>query len=364
MPKIELDLKLQNGNCLFFNYTEKMKQDIHNILMLYKQLPNYNRNIDYRHNMIKTVLTDIDIENADNTSVIESLAAICCNKIKNKNQKTALNLLCMLESGVLEGQKELTNEYIVKIWRNLTDGNKEFLAFGDGYRKTGVKLGKGGPLALGKNVVYVAPPAKEVPNMMNSLIKFLNATDVIIDNRFEDILLKIIVFSVYFVYIHPFLDGNGRVSRLLVNKLLIDNGLEKFRYISVNSEIIKDKKEYSKQLLKVEQEETGDLTNYVSYMLNIFSNLMNRLGNPNRRSLDYKSLTDRQKIMLNCIRGSAQGIYVKQYKNFWNNIAQVEGYKKIKVEDAEKDLTELLMKDFIVYDSRYVLYPGFKYYNK
>lgn len=356
-------IKGKNNKLFYFNLDEDIQERLKDILEEYNKAHDYDNKIPYSHNIIKTTLSDIDLEQDGETSYIESLAAISCGKIKTKNQKTALNLLKMLESGLLDKSHILNDKYVIELWSALTTGNRNIVSVGSGYRLLGVKVGKGGVLATGKNIAYIAPKAKDVPDMMHGLFQFINE-ECIINNIFYNAILKSIVFSAYFVYVHPFSDGNGRLSRLLTNKILIDNGLEKFKYISINTEIIKNKKMYQTQLQNIEKIEDNNLTMYIKYMLNLYANLLHNINNPNRRSLDYKSLTDRQKIMLNCIRGSAQGIYVKQYKNFWNNIAQAEGYKKIKVEDAEKDLTELLMKDFIVYDSRYVLYPGFKYYNK
>lgn len=361
---IELNkLISQEKKPFYFEYTDVMNNLLEQIENVYLRIPEYRNDILYCHNMIKTSISDIDIEQDEDTSYIESLSAICCKKIKNKNQRTAYNLLKLLETGILERQKYLTDEYVIKIWKALTSGNRNVVSIESGYRKLGVKLGKGGVLATKSNTVYIAPNAKEVPFLMNKLYSFIN-NDIINENSFYNAILKSIIFSAYFVYVHPFSDGNGRLSRLLTNKILVDNGLLKYKYVSINQGIIRDKKAYSLELLKIERSKNLDLTQYILFMLNLYYGILERIANPNRKKLDYASLSNREKIMLRCIQGSSQGVYVKQYKFFWNSIAKEHGYPLIKVKDAEKDLMHLFFLDFIVYDERYTLYPGFKYYNK
>lgn len=362
--KIELKKLIgQNGKPFIFDLNEDIKRVIEEIEKSYNSCHDYNDKLSYRHNLIKTTISDIDIEEKGNTSYIESLAAICCNKIKNKNQKTAQNMLKILESNLLSKSKKFTDDYVITIWRELTEGNRNIVSIERGYRKLPVKLAKGGVLGVNKNIVYIAPKAQEVPKLINNLYDFLNDENIVQDN-FYNIILKSIIFSAYFVYVHPFSDGNGRLSRLLTNKILVDNGLEKFKYISINSEIIKNKQNYNLQLQRIERGEDNDLTDYIYFMTTLYLQLLNRIANPKRKQMDYSELSDREKIMLNYIMGTSSGIFIKKYKKYWNFIAEEKNYKKISVKEAEKDLIDLFFKDFIVMDERYVNYIGFKYYNK
>lgn len=363
MNKIKLPLYLQNKEAMYFSLKDSDIKRLNEILELYQILPLYNNKNLYRNNLIKTSVSDIDIEEKNETSCIESLSAICCKKIKNKNQRTAYNLLNLLENGVLEEESKLSIDYIKRIWSLLTEGNRNIQAFYSDFRHSSVRIIKKGKNILKNEVLYVAPNYKEIEPMLNNLVDFVNKY-VIYGNALINAIIVSSIFMAYFVYIHPFLDGNGRTGRLLMNKILIDKGFDKFRYISINSEIVKNKSQYSQELQKIEMKNDGDITEYISYMIETFHNLFLRIANPNRKKLDYDSLSVREKIMLKCIRGSSQGIHVKQYKSFWNSIAKEQGYRPIKISEAEKDLSHLFFLDFIVYDERYTLYPGFKYYNK
>ena len=360
---VRLPLYLDNNNMLYFNMTDEILVELKTLFILYQKMNSFDPTRDYRNNMIKTAISDLDLESLNETSLIESLSAIICNKIKTKNQQTALNLLNMLESGLLDKYNFLTDSYIIEIWSNLTYKNRNYDSFRIGYRKSGVNVSKVGKNPFVRKVVYSAPDYHKVPLMMNNLITFANSYKLNIGD-FENAILKSAVLSAYFVYIHPFLDGNGRTSRLLMNKFLIDNGLNKFRYLSINSEISKNKTFYNRLLQEIEITNTGDITEYILYILGMFHSLFERVANPNRRKLDFSDLSDREKNMLKIIRASSVGISVKDYKKIWNSIAKENKYEKISIKVAEQDLTHLFRLDFIVIDERYTLYPGFKYYNK
>ena len=99
--RIEIPLYLQNNKSLFFTLENETLNRLNSLEYLYSRVPKYNNQKLYRNNIIKTSISDIDIESKDETSYIESLAAICCKRIKNKNQKMAYNLLNLLEKSHL-----------------------------------------------------------------------------------------------------------------------------------------------------------------------------------------------------------------------------------------------------------------------
>lgn len=75
--------------------------------------------------------------------------------------------------------------------------------------------------------VYWPPDAKDVPKLMNDLVKFVAKSKGIIDS-----LIIAGIFHKQFVIIHPFMDGNGRTARLATKILLADIGLNTFNLFS------------------------------------------------------------------------------------------------------------------------------------
>lgn len=360
--KIQIPLDMSGGKKLSFEFTSKIENRLRAAEQAYRNVPAYNSQISYRNNMIKTAISDISIDSQIDTSIIESLAVIMSGKIKNKNQQSALNMLSILDTGLLDKQANLTHDYLIEIWRNLTSNNRNIqssLSFG--YRKTKVEVIRVKPGSLSREVLHTAPKAKIVPQLMENLLLFYNTT-VLTNNIFYNAVLKSMIFSAYFVYVHPFLDGNGRTSRLLGNKCLVDHGLDKFRYISFTAEMVKQKKEYSSIIRDIENNNDGDITEYVEFMCGLLQTLLDRISNRELNGPDVSMLSSRQKLMLNIIRGSSEGMHVKLYKNMWNTIAKENGYKTITIKEADLDITTLLLEDLIIIDERYVRYPGFKYY--
>ena len=86
-------------------------------------------------------------------------------------------------------------------------------------------------------VFFEAPPSSRVYNEMTAFINWFNK------DNFESILGRAAVAHVYFESIHPFEDGNGRIGRLLVEKVL-SQGVEQPILIAVSKVLEKRKKEY------------------------------------------------------------------------------------------------------------------------
>jgi Fic family protein len=78
-----------------------------------------------------------------------------------------------------------------------------------------------------RRTIYWPPDAKDVPNLIDDLIKFIDS-----NKRKIDPLILAGLFHKQMVVIHPFMDGNGRTTRLLTKILLADMGLNTFNLFS------------------------------------------------------------------------------------------------------------------------------------
>ncbi|WP_340695937.1 Fic family protein [Hydrogenobacter thermophilus] len=78
-----------------------------------------------------------------------------------------------------------------------------------GYRDTDITV---------LNAVFEPPPHEKVPFLMKTLIDWVN-------NSSLKPIRKTCAFHLLFEVIHPFVDGNGRTGRILMNYLLIKEGL-------------------------------------------------------------------------------------------------------------------------------------------
>lgn len=122
----------------------------------------------------------------------------------------------------------------------------------------------------GREFVLFTPLAPyETPAAMNAICENYNRMTA---TQELDVLLLIPVFIHDFLCIHPFNDGNGRMSRLLTTLLLYRSGYVIGRYISLESKIAKNKNLYYDALEQCQKgwaENEEDHTPFIKYLLQI-----------------------------------------------------------------------------------------------
>lgn len=91
-------------------------------------------------------------------------------------------------------------------------------------------------------------------------------------------LIKIAAFVYDFLSIHPFQDGNGRLSRLISTLLLLNNGYKWIQYVSFEHEIENRKKEYYQVLRTCQaQRPNEDVTVWMQFFLSCLSSIQSQL---------------------------------------------------------------------------------------
>lgn len=106
-------------------------------------------------------------------------------------------------------------------------------------------------------VYFEAPPSKNIKEEMDKFVKWYN-------NFKGLVLVKAAVAHVYFESIHPFEDGNGRIGRLIVEKIL-SQGLRQPSLIAVSKSLETAKKEYYTQLEKCNH--TLEINNWIEFFI-------------------------------------------------------------------------------------------------
>ena len=128
----------------------------------------------------------------------------------------------------------------------------------DGLMKEPGKYRSGGVGVMnGEQVIHMAPQAHRVPALMSDLIHWVNNTN-------QHPLVSSSVFHYEFEFIHPFLDGNGRMGRLW-QTLILSNWNPLFSNIPVESLIHENQMEYYQVLQKSTHE--ADSASFIEFLL-------------------------------------------------------------------------------------------------
>jgi len=124
-----------------------------------------------------------------------------------------------------------------------------------------------------KQIIFqTTPPGVETSEAMRSLINWYNK-----DNETHP-LVKSSVFCYEFVSIHPFQDGNGRLSRLLSTLLLLKYGYKWIQYVSFEHEIEHRKTEYYRVLRHSQsQRPNEEIDEWITFYFDALSNIQTQL---------------------------------------------------------------------------------------
>ena len=158
----------------------------------------------------------------------------------------------------------------------LTDAGK--------FRRTGVGIHKD------NQVVHLAPPAKRVPLLMSELLSWLNQVK-------DHALIKSSVFHYELEFIHPFMDGNGRMGRLW-QTLILGKWNPIFFLLPIES-LIKDEQERYYQTLE-QADQAANSTVFIEFMLDIIDNVLTQTTSQTHQATDQVTdqATDQVKRLL------------------------------------------------------------------
>jgi len=201
-----------------------------------------------KKNQIKTIHSSLAIEN--NTLSLKQITDIIDGKrvlgapdeiLEVKNAIEAYHLMPELDAFK---EKDLLRAHELMM--------KDLVRNSGHYRHEGVGVFDGNG-----NCLHMAPPAERVPMLMGDLFEWVKKTDV-------HPLVRSCVFHYEFEFIHPFIDGNGRMGRYW-QTMLLSRWKGIFAWLPVETIVKEHQQEYYHVIQKCDQ--AGESTLFVEYML-------------------------------------------------------------------------------------------------
>lgn len=194
-----------------------------------------------------------------------------------------------------------------------------------------------------EKIHYIAPSPERVEAEMQKFIDWFNTKEPL------SYVIRSAVAHFWFVSIHPFEDGNGRLSRIISDMLLARGEESEFRFYNISSQLNKDKKHYY-DILERTQHGDGDITEWIVWYL---QKMKDALGEADamvttvlNKSLFWQRvssvpMTDRQIQMLNLF---LDGYEAKITSKSWATLA------KCSKDTAIRDIRHLVDKNVLIED--------------
>jgi Fic family protein len=266
-----------------------------------------------KRNRIKSIQSSLEIEG--NTLTIEQITDLINNKRVLAPQKDITEVKNAIE---LYSKLNEFNAYeIDSLCRAHGILMNTLIENAGQFRRTAVGIIKG------NNITHVAPPGDIVYPLMKDLFDYLK-------NDKDILLIKSCVFHYEFEFIHPFIDGNGRMGRLWQTVILKDYS-PVFEYLPIESLIKERQQDYYDVLGKSDNQ--GNSTGFIEFMLNIIN----------------IALEDLLKSQNHTLTGADR---INIFKDFIvNELFTRQDYlrhnKEISTATASRDLKEAVNKDII-----------------
>lgn len=320
--RLELPLPGLYGEKLYLTGVSKLQQKAAELEQIYRQLPG------------SSGMTDIIVLDAWASATIEG-ARTTVQQVrqsfthpKTKDDRMVINTV---NAANFAYRNPITPKNIRRLWESIVDGVCENDNLkGTLYRSGAVRV------ASHSETIHEPAPFERVPELMDRWFAFR-------DGEAENTLIHSFLCHFYFVYIHPFCDGNGRAARILNASQLYHAGYSKMKRLPLSSSINSHLNGYYRGLTDSEIKITGqdgywlDLSPFVSYMLDVFEDcLINAALSKNELTATEAKLLERMnKVGINA------GITVKKAMGILDSSET----------SARRVLTNLVDKGYLSVDS-------------
>ena len=274
-----------------------------------------------------SIARELGIENVRYTApshYVDSVVAAMLNALDHYNRLLTKDKLCAWQaaffpSGFSEGSH-------IEIGRYRT--NEEHIVSG--------MFGR-------ERVHYIAPSPDRVEKEMERFIEWFNSEENV------SFVIRSAVAHLWFVSIHPFEDGNGRLARILSDMMLAPSDKSEYRFYNISSQINRDKKRYY-EILEETQRGDGDITKWILWYASTLSKALDEaetiVSTILNKSIFWQraasmALSQRQTDIINMF---LDGYEAKITSKTWAALA------KCSKDTAIRDIQDLVAKNILAED--------------
>ena len=255
--------------------------------------------------------------------------------VQNYNQPLSKEKLCAWQSAFFPSGYSEGSQIEIGQYRT----NEEHIVCG----RFSSAARRGKPMFGREKIHYIAPSPDRVEEEMQKFLTWFDKDEPVSS------VIRSAVAHFWFVSIHPFEDGNGRLARILSDMLLARGEKSDFRFYNVSSQINKDKNHYY-DILERMQHGDGDITEWLVWYMQklvdaldeadtIVTTILNKSFFWQKASA--VPMTERQTQMLNLF---LDGYEAKITSKTWATLA------KCSKDTAIRDIQDLVDKNILIED--------------
>ena len=181
---------------------------------------------------------------------------------RDRSQQMIVNNYQTIRFIVEHKQEPLTMEMLLHIHHLMTDRTMERPEDAGQFRKNDDVVVEN---AITHDIVHRPPSYRDIPQFVDDLCSFFNASQ---PPTFIHPIIRGIVIHFMLAYMHPFVDGNGRISRALFYLYMLRQGYWLTEYLSISRIIYRSKNSYEKAFLCSEADGM-DIGYFIAYHLRV-----------------------------------------------------------------------------------------------
>ena len=307
----ELPIKDFYGNALIFRQ-EGIDLNQSSVKLLLKS-QNHKFGMKAAENEIisTSAIENIDFDRKSVRNILKGLAP--ADEMENRilGHKKGLEFISDISN-------KITEENIYKLYQmtigDFLDENDKLLK-GNFYRHDSVYI-------VSDKTEHIGLDYHKITEYMSELVKFINTDDCMND------LIKAAIIHFYVAYVHPYFNGNGRMSRFLHIWFLIQKGYESTLFLPFSELIQEEKQGYYKAFTLIEKNQSisgvTDVTPFVKYFVDKIYN-----------NISFKSNSD--DVFSSYHEILKTGIITEKETMLWNFVLSVYGTEEFSTKQLEKD---------------------------